>query len=85
MLKAWSNGRFCNVKHRVQCKEACIRVSIASFLLGPKEEAVEAPPELVDSDNPRQFLPFTYEEYRKLRISTELQAGEALQFVRTNP
>ncbi|XP_030974362.1 2-oxoglutarate-dependent dioxygenase DAO-like [Quercus robur] len=85
VAKAWSNGRFCNVKHRVQCKEACIRVSIASFLLGPKEEAVEAPPELVDSDNPRQFLPFTYEEYRKLRISKKLHAGEALQFVRANP
>ncbi|KAK7846721.1 gibberellin 2-beta-dioxygenase 8 [Quercus suber] len=85
VAKAWSNGRFCNVKHRVQCKEACIRVSIASFLLGPKEEAVEAPPELVDSDNTRQFLPFTYEEYRKLRISTKLHAGEALQFVRINP
>ena len=65
MLKVWSNGRFCNVKHRVQCKEASIRVSIASFFLGPKEAAVEAPPELVDSENPRQFVPFTYEDYRK--------------------
>ncbi|KAJ9540962.1 hypothetical protein OSB04_027468 [Centaurea solstitialis] len=31
-----SNGRFCNVKHRVQCMEATIRISIASFLLGPR-------------------------------------------------
>ena len=83
MLKAWSNGRLCNVKHRVQCKEASIRVSIASFLLGPNE-AVEAPPELIDSQHPRQFVPFTYEDYRKLRISTKLQAGEALQFVRNH-
>ena len=60
MLKVWSNGRFCNVKHRVQCKEASIRVSIASFFLGPKEAAVEAPPELVDSENPRQFVPFFF-------------------------
>ncbi|GMY11038.1 2-oxoglutarate-dependent dioxygenase DAO-like [Fagus crenata] len=83
IAKAWSNGRLCNVKHRVQCKEASIRVSIASFLLGPKE-AVEAPPELIDSQHPRQFVPFTYEDYRKLRISTKLQAGEALQFVRNH-
>ncbi|XP_030955784.1 2-oxoglutarate-dependent dioxygenase DAO-like [Quercus lobata] len=81
IAKVWSNGRFCNVKHRVQCKEASIRVSIASFFLGPKEAAVEAPPELVDSENPRQFVPFTYEDYRKLRLSINLHAGEALQFV----
>ncbi|PON70908.1 Oxoglutarate/iron-dependent dioxygenase [Trema orientale] len=83
VAKAWSNGRFCNVKHRVQCKEAAIRVSIASFLLGPKDEAVEAPQELVDGEkNPRLYLPFTYEEYRKLRLSKNLHAGEALEFVR---
>ena len=68
----------------VQCKEASIRVSIASFFLGPKEAAVEAPPELVDSENPRQFVPFTYEDYRKLRLSINLHAGEALQFVRSH-
>ncbi|PON53394.1 Oxoglutarate/iron-dependent dioxygenase [Parasponia andersonii] len=82
VAKAWSNGRFCNVKHRVQCKEAAIRVSIASFLLGPKDEAVEAPQELVDGEHPRLYLPFTYEEYRKLRLSKNLHAGEALEFVR---
>ncbi|KAK7857198.1 1-aminocyclopropane-1-carboxylate oxidase [Quercus suber] len=70
--------------HRVQCKEASIRVSIASFFLGPKEAAVEAPPELVDSENPRQFVPFTYEDYRKLRLSINLHVGEALQFVRSH-
>lgn len=84
MFKVWSNGRFCNVKHRVQCKEATIRVSIAAFLLGPKEETVEAPLELVDSEHPRLYVPFTYEDYRKLRISTKLQAGEALEHVRTH-
>ncbi|XP_060675198.1 2-oxoglutarate-dependent dioxygenase DAO [Ziziphus jujuba] len=31
--KAWSNRSFCNLKHRVQCKEASIRVSIALCLL----------------------------------------------------
>ncbi|KAK6154213.1 hypothetical protein DH2020_008461 [Rehmannia glutinosa] len=50
--KAWSNGRFCNVHHRVQCKEAAVRISIALFVLGPKEAAVEAPPELVDASTP---------------------------------
>ncbi|XVF20924.1 hypothetical protein REPUB_Repub12eG0045800 [Reevesia pubescens] len=83
MAAAWSNGRLCNVKHRVQCKKAATRVSIATFLLGPKEAAVEPPPELVDSEHPRLYVPFTYEEYRKLRLTTKLQAGEALALVRT--
>ncbi|GLT39385.1 hypothetical protein SLA2020_135780 [Shorea laevis] len=84
MAAAWSNGRLCNVRHRVQCKEAAIRVSIATFLLGPKEETVEAPEELVDAEHPRLYVPFTYEEYRNLRLSTKLQAGEALELVRIN-
>ncbi|KAI3747667.1 hypothetical protein L6452_10240 [Arctium lappa] len=71
MAKVWSNGRFCNVKHRVQCKEATIRVSIASFLLGPRE-AIEPLPELVDAEHPRAYFPTTHEDYRKLRFSTGL-------------
>ncbi|XP_010266310.1 PREDICTED: 2-oxoglutarate-dependent dioxygenase DAO-like [Nelumbo nucifera] len=78
---AWSNGRFHNVKHRVQCKEAAIRISIAMFVLGPKDEAVEAPQEFVDPQHPRLYAPFTYLHYRKLRLSTGLRAGEALQLV----
>ncbi|MFS8007626.1 putative gibberellin 3-beta-dioxygenase [Helianthus anomalus] len=82
MATVWSNGRFCNVKHRVQCKDANTRVSIASFLLGP-EEILEPLPELVDDDHPRVFVPTTYEDYRKLRFSTKLHAGEALALLHT--
>ncbi|KAI7754299.1 hypothetical protein M8C21_024815, partial [Ambrosia artemisiifolia] len=82
MATVWSNGRFCNVKHRVQCKEANTRVSIASFLLGP-EEILEPLQELVDDDHPRVFVPTTYEDYRKLRFSTKLHAGEALALLHT--
>lgn len=81
-LKVWSNGRFCNVKHRVQCKEAKIRVSIASFLLGPRG-IVEPLSELVDDGHPLVYMPTTYEDYRKLRFSTKLHAGEALQHLYT--
>ncbi|XP_059661366.1 2-oxoglutarate-dependent dioxygenase DAO-like isoform X2 [Cornus florida] len=81
--KVWSNGRFCNVKHRVQCKEATIRVSIAMFVLGPKEGGVEAPPELVDSDHPRLYAPLFFKDYRKLLLSTGMRDGEALELLRT--
>ncbi|KAI3704463.1 hypothetical protein L1987_74683 [Smallanthus sonchifolius] len=82
MATVWSNGRLCNVKHRVQCKEATIRVSIASFLLGPRE-TVEPLAELVDDEHPRMYVPTTYEDYRKIRLSTKLQAGEALALLHT--
>ncbi|KAK6128818.1 hypothetical protein DH2020_037454 [Rehmannia glutinosa] len=78
----WSNGRFLNVKHRVMCKETGIRVSIASFLLGPKEAIVEAPLELVDLEHPRLFAPFTYQDYRNFRIGNGLHTGEALDCLR---
>ncbi|KAM1423146.1 hypothetical protein ACFX2I_005201 [Malus domestica] len=83
VAQAWSNGRLCNVKHRVQCREATTRVSIATFLLGPKEEAVEALPEFVDSEHPRLYVPFSYEDYRKLRLSTKMRAGEAIELLRS--
>ncbi|KAG6420996.1 hypothetical protein SASPL_117542 [Salvia splendens] len=78
----WSNGRFLNVKHRVMCKEAGTRLSIASFLLGPKAEMVEAPLELVDAEHPRLFSPFTYHDYRSLRVSNSLQTGETVDCFR---
>ncbi|CAI9272165.1 unnamed protein product [Lactuca saligna] len=83
MATVWSNRRFCNVKHRVQCKEAKIRFSIASFLSGPRE-AVEPPPELVDDEHPRVYVATTYEEYRNLRFLMKLQAGETLALLCTS-
>lgn len=73
------------MKHRVECREASVRVSIASFLLGPKEGDIEAPKELVDSHHhPRLFPPFSYEYYRKLRVSHKMTAGEALDLLRVS-
>ncbi|KAJ7953270.1 2-oxoglutarate-dependent dioxygenase [Quillaja saponaria] len=79
IAKAWSNGRFCNMKHRVVCNEASTRVSIGTFLLGPNEGTIEAPQELVDSDqHPRLYIPFTYQDYFNNRLSKDLRNGEIL-------
>ncbi|KAL5216831.1 hypothetical protein ABZP36_008232 [Zizania latifolia] len=75
---AWSNGRLHNVKHRVQCVAAVPRVSIAMFLLAPKDDRVSAPEAMVDADHPRRFRDFNYDDYRRLRLSTGERAGEAL-------
>ncbi|CAL5188302.1 unnamed protein product [Lathyrus oleraceus] len=82
IAKVWSNGRFCNVKHRVQCKEATTRFSIATFMLGPRKGNVEAPIEVVDHDRPRLYQPFVYEDYRKLKASNDMHVGEALELLR---
>lgn len=63
------------MKHKVMCKRAAIRFSIASFLLGPKEGAVEAPNELVDKEHPRLYKPFLYHEYRNFRMAHKLHTG----------
>ncbi|KAL3813533.1 hypothetical protein ACJIZ3_014801 [Penstemon smallii] len=81
----WSNGRFYNVKHKVVCKEEGIRISIATFLLGPKEAMVEAPPELVTLENPRLYVPFKFEDFRNTRVFKHLNAGEALDHFLLKP
>ncbi|KAJ9541277.1 hypothetical protein OSB04_027783 [Centaurea solstitialis] len=84
LAKLWSNGRLHSVKHRVQCNEATTRLSFASFLVGPREgEAIEPLAQLVDVDHPPLYVPTTYAEYRKLRFSTNLHTGEALELLHT--
>ncbi|KAL3533872.1 hypothetical protein ACH5RR_007393 [Cinchona calisaya] len=81
IAKAWSNGRFCNVKHRVQSREPKVRVSIAYFILGPRDTKVESPSKLVDSEHPQLYVPFDFKEYSKLYFSSSQCAnGGALEF-----
>ncbi|CAH9070366.1 unnamed protein product [Cuscuta epithymum] len=81
MATIWSNGRFCNVRHRVMCKEPKMRLSIASFLLGPKDAAIESPPEILQSDPRRLYVPITYAELRNLRVLHKMHDGEVLELV----
>lgn len=78
----WSNGILRNVQHRVQCKGAGIRMSIATFLSPPRDKLIEAPAEFVDAEHPRLYAPITYEELRRLRSSKKLHSGEVLELVR---
>ncbi|KAG8364786.1 hypothetical protein BUALT_Bualt18G0035000 [Buddleja alternifolia] len=79
----WSNARLYNVKHRVQCYEPRDRFSIALFILAHKDEKVEAPPELVDFEHPRHYVPFYFEDYRRVRMLTKSGTGEALDLFST--
>ncbi|GFY92384.1 2-oxoglutarate (2OG) and Fe(II)-dependent oxygenase superfamily protein [Actinidia rufa] len=81
LAEIWSNGRLWSVKHRVQCYEGTIRVSIALFVLGPKDGALEPPDELVDSEHPRLYNSMNFEDYRMLRITTRSPTG-AIEILR---
>ncbi|KAF2590787.1 hypothetical protein F2Q70_00041717 [Brassica cretica] len=81
MATIWSNGRLCNVKHRVQCNESKTRFSIASFLLGPMDTDLEAPSEFVDAEHPRLYKAISHKGYRSLRMATNLHDGEALKLI----
>ncbi|CAH8391583.1 unnamed protein product [Eruca vesicaria subsp. sativa] len=80
MAKIWSNGRLCNVKHRVQCNEATKRYTIASFLLGPVTD-LEPPNEFVDDEHPRLYKPISHEGLRNIRMIKKLSDGEALKLI----
>ncbi|KAJ0725861.1 putative oxoglutarate/iron-dependent dioxygenase, non-heme dioxygenase domain-containing protein [Helianthus annuus] len=84
IAKAWSNGRFCNVKHRVWCVEPKTRYSTVLFVLGPKDKKVEAPPKLVDSEHPRLYVPIDIKEYRNARSAKRLHTGETLELFSTS-
>ncbi|GKC50073.1 2-oxoglutarate-dependent dioxygenase DAO-like protein [Tanacetum coccineum] len=76
--KAWSNGRYYNVNHRVLCFQPKTRYSIALFVLGPNDKIVEAPPKLVDSEHPLLYVPIDVEKFRHIRNTMGLRTGDAL-------
>ncbi|XP_047320785.1 2-oxoglutarate-dependent dioxygenase DAO-like [Impatiens glandulifera] len=71
----WSNGRLWNARHRVQCYEGKVRISIVLFMFGAKEGEVSAPEEFVDSEHPRLYKPINADEYWSLRIANRSSTG----------
>ncbi|KAL9236052.1 hypothetical protein vseg_010761 [Gypsophila vaccaria] len=77
----WSNGELRNVQHRVQCKEAGIRVSVAIFLQPPQDKIIEPHPQFIKPDQPLRIVPFTYRQLRKTRAAKNMARGESLYVV----
>jgi isopenicillin N synthase-like dioxygenase len=68
-LQAWSNKRFCSGKHRVIVKGRQSRISLAFFNFFPDEMEIDAPPELVDNENPRRYRAYHYSEYVASKVA----------------
>ncbi|KAH9325213.1 hypothetical protein KI387_005391 [Taxus chinensis] len=77
-LKAWSNGRYRSVNHRVVYKDWTSRISVGWFMMFPDKE-IRIPAELIDDHNPQRYRPFTYLQFRdacmKDRIGIDGYAG----------
>ncbi|KAI0515775.1 hypothetical protein KFK09_008442 [Dendrobium nobile] len=69
IAKIWSNGRFHNVRHRIICKKAMPRTTVALFMLAPKDNKIEPQAEFVDFEHPKLYQSFDYNEYRMLKLS----------------
>ncbi|KAH0464879.1 hypothetical protein IEQ34_004982 [Dendrobium chrysotoxum] len=76
--KVWSNGRMHNVTHRVVCKEAMPRFSMALLILAPKSGEIEPDTSFIDGKHPKMYKAVNYKEHRKLRITSGLMAAEFL-------
>ena len=78
MLKVWSNGRFCNVKHRTVQGSKYTSVNCFIFL-GTQGSSSWSPTRTRGFWKPTSVCPLyliTYEDYRKLILSINLHAGE---------
>ncbi|CAL0319178.1 unnamed protein product [Lupinus luteus] len=71
VLKAWSNGRFHAVTHRVVTNENKERYSLGIFVSPKDEMKVKVHHELIDEKtHPLRYKPFNYGEYMHYYVST---------------
>lgn len=62
-LQVYSNRHYKSVEHRAFVNGQHDRLSLAFFLNPRLHLTVEAPPELITPQYPKQYRPFTFKEY----------------------
>ncbi|KAA8531183.1 hypothetical protein F0562_005903 [Nyssa sinensis] len=72
VLQAMTNGRFVSVRHRALANSCESRLSMAYFGAPPPHVRITPPPELVTSQRPSLYRPFTWAEYKKATYSLQL-------------
>eukprot|EP00252_Welwitschia_mirabilis_P027038 TRINITY_DN9115_c0_g1_i1.p1 TRINITY_DN9115_c0_g1~~TRINITY_DN9115_c0_g1_i1.p1 ORF type:complete len:329 (-),score=-1.12 TRINITY_DN9115_c0_g1_i1:202-1131(-) len=74
MLKAWTNGRTHNLKHRVTTMAgAGDRLTFAFFNHFPSDALIYAPEELVDLCHPRKYRAFRYQDFVTAKYGEQFQ------------
>ncbi|KAI9104198.1 hypothetical protein K1719_023034 [Acacia pycnantha] len=91
-LMVLKSGTLLPIALFVSLLHLALSLSILGMLLmygameAPRDRNVEAGKEFVDSDHPPLFTPFKFESYADIRKTTNLIAGEALEyFLRSHP
>ncbi|KAH9683960.1 Gibberellin 2-beta-dioxygenase 4 [Citrus sinensis] len=72
VLQAMTNGRFVSVRHRALSDSSQSRMSMAYFGAPALQARVSAPPEMVTTNRPSLYRPFTWAEYKATAYSLSL-------------
>ncbi|KAH9766313.1 Gibberellin 2-beta-dioxygenase 4 [Citrus sinensis] len=72
VLQAMTNGRFVSVRHRALSYSSQSRMSMAYFGAPALQARVSAPPEMVTTNRPSLYRPFTWAEYKATAYSLSL-------------
>mgnify|MGYP001796432883 CR=1 FL=1 len=81
-MKPWSNGKLRTLQHRVICKDAGIRLTIATFITpAVDDEDIVAHPKFLEGDVQLKYEPFKYADFKKLRASEKKYGGDVLELI----